>query len=171
MKTNKQIQQIVLSALGIAIVFVATILIRIPNAMQGYVNMGDGFILLFASILNPGLSFLVGGLGSGLADVTGGYGYYFIFTLITKGLEGFIVAYLLQKNDRPMYRILWYLIGSMFMIGGYFIADSIVNQSVWLGLASVWGNLFQAAMGFLVAIVGYPLLLKLHMVSSEKATH
>lgn len=170
MKTNKQIQQIVLSALGIAIVFVATILIRIPNAMQGYVNMGDGLILLFASFLSPALSFLVGGLGSGLADIAGGYGYYFIFTLIIKGLEGFIVAYLLQKKDHPVYRMFTYLLGSLIMIGGYFIADTIVNQSIWLGAASIWGNLFQAAIGFCIGIIGYPLLQKVHFISADKVT-
>ena len=47
-----------------------------------------GFILLFASIVDPLGGFLIGGLGSALADVAGGYAYYFFPTLIIKGLEG-----------------------------------------------------------------------------------
>ena len=88
-------QEIVLYALGMAVVFVATMYIKIPNALNGYFNLGDGFILLFASIVDPLGGFLIGGLGSALADVAGGYAYYFFPTLIIKGLEGFVVSYLL----------------------------------------------------------------------------
>ena len=70
------------NGLSIAIVFIATLFIKVPNALDGYFNLGDGFILLFASILDPFLAFLVGGLGSALADVAGGYAYYFIPTLL-----------------------------------------------------------------------------------------
>ena len=90
-------QQIVLYALGMAIVFVSTMFIKIPNGIDGYFNLGDGFILLFSSIVSPLGGFLIGGLGSALADVAGGYAYYFIPTLLIKGLEGCMVAYLFQK--------------------------------------------------------------------------
>ena len=80
-------QQIVLYALGMAIVFVSTMFIKIPNGIDGYFNLGDGFILLFSSIVSPLGGFLIGGLGSALADVAGGYAYYFIPTLLIKGLR------------------------------------------------------------------------------------
>ena len=83
---NKQTYEIVLTGLGMALVFVATMFIKVPNALDGYFNLGDGFILLFASFLNPFESFLIGGLGSALADVAGGYGhYFFIAKYILKG--------------------------------------------------------------------------------------
>ena len=62
MKKQIQTKEMVLTGLGMAIVFVATLYIKIPNALDGYFNLGDGFILLFASILDPFLAFLVGGL-------------------------------------------------------------------------------------------------------------
>ena len=99
MKKQIQTKEMVLTGLGMAIVFVATLYIKIPNALDGYFNLGDGFILLFASILDPFLAFLVGGLGSALADVAGGYAYYFIPTLIIKGLEAVVVACLMKKFD------------------------------------------------------------------------
>ena len=61
MKKQIQTKEMVLTGLGMAIVFVATLYIKIPNALDGYFNLGDGFILLFASILDPFLAFLVGG--------------------------------------------------------------------------------------------------------------
>ena len=54
---HQNLKQIIFASLGIAIVFVATIFIRIPNTIHGYLNLGDGFILLFASILNPFFAF------------------------------------------------------------------------------------------------------------------
>ena len=77
MKKTITIQDMVLTALGMALVFVATMYIKVPNALDGYFNLGDGFILLFASFLSPGLSFLAGGLGSALAGVAGGYAHFF----------------------------------------------------------------------------------------------
>lgn len=161
MNEQQKLKQLVFSSLGIAIVFVATIFIRIPNTIHGYINLGDGFILLFASILNPVFAFLVGGLGSGLADIAGGYGFYFFFTLLIKGMEGFMVSYLVSKSKKNKTRFLAYILGSIIMIIGYLIADSIINQSFWLGLAGVAGNLFQAGAGLLIAVFGFPLLKKI----------
>ena len=47
---NKQTYEIVLTGLGMALVFVATMFIKVPNALDGYFNLGDGFILLFAVV-------------------------------------------------------------------------------------------------------------------------
>ncbi len=56
---NKKVKELVLAALGIALVFLATYLIKVPNGIQGYFNLGDGFILLFSSLLNPFYAFLI----------------------------------------------------------------------------------------------------------------
>ena len=77
-------REMVLAALGIALVYITTMFIKLPNSIGGYLNLGDGFILLFAGFLHPFTAFLVGGLGSALADLTGGYGTYAIATLIIK---------------------------------------------------------------------------------------
>ena len=39
---NKQTYEIVLTGLGMALVFVATMFIKVPNALDGYFNLGDG---------------------------------------------------------------------------------------------------------------------------------
>ena len=151
MKTLR-VQDIVISALGMALVFLATYLLKIPNGIQGYVNMGDGFILLFASILNPFLSFLVGGVGSALADVVGGYGIYMIPTMLIKGCEAVLVSYLVSKG-KTSYRYLGYILGSIIMITGYFIVDAYVNQSWLLALSGIFGNVIQGGVGCVIAIV------------------
>lgn len=158
---NNQIYRIVLTALGMALVFIATMFIKIPNALDGYFNLGDGFILLFASFLNPFESFLIGGLGSGLADVAGGYAYYFIFTFIIKGLEGVVVSIIMNKHKSKPTQITSYTIGSIIMVFGYFIAKYILKQSWPMAIAEVIPNVFQGVAGIIIALIAYPIILKL----------
>lgn len=153
------VKQIVFGALGIALVFLATWLIKIPNSIQGYLNLGDGFILLFASVMHPCLAWLVGGVGSALADIVGGYGIYAIPTLLIKGTEAVLVSYMVYKG-RTSLRYIAYALGGLLMCGGYFIADAIINQSWQLSLTGVPGNLLQAAFGYVIALIAFPLIQK-----------
>ena len=139
---NYGTREMVLAALGIALVYITTMFIKLPNSIGGYLNLGDGFILLFAGFLHPFTAFLVGGLGSALADLTGGYGTYAIATLIIKGIEGGLIALLVRRNARLRFPA--YIIGALIMIGGYYVTDSL-----------------QAAAGILIAAAATPLLRKL----------
>lgn len=153
------VKDLVLGALGIALVFLATYLIKVPNGIQGYFNLGDGFILLFASILNPFLAFLVGGVGSALADVVGGYGIYFLPTLIIKGLEAVLVSYMITKIS-PKTKYIAYLLGSCIMVGGYFVADAFINESWQLSLTGIPSNMIQAGAGIVIACIALPIIQK-----------
>ena len=159
MKKTK-INRIVIAALGMALVFLATYIIKIPNGIQGYFNLGDGFIVLFASLVSPFYAFLIGGLGSGLADIVGGYGIYFLPTLIIKGLEGFVVSYFVSTATSTTKRYTVYVLAGLWMVFGYFITDAYVNQSWLLSLTGVLPNLIQAACGIIIAGFAYPLLKK-----------
>lgn len=152
-------RDIVLTGLGIAIVFIATLYIKIPNALDGYFNLGDGFILLFASILDPFLAFMVGGLGSALADVAGGYAYYFIPTLLIKGLEAIVVACLMQKLGKKI-QIPAYLLGAIIMVVGYFLAKWYLKGSMAIALTGIPENIFQSGVGIVIALICYPVIQK-----------
>lgn len=158
-------QQIVLYALGMAIVFVATLYMKVPNGLDGYFNLGDGFILLFASILGPFGGFLVGGLGSALADVAGGYAYYFFFTLIIKGCEGIVVGWLMKKYGNRI-RFVAYTIGCLIMVSGYFLAKWYLKGSMLIALSGVAENIVQSGVGFAISIIALPLVQK-HFLSSK----
>lgn len=155
---NKKLQEIVLGALGIALVFLATYFIKIPNGLQGYFNLGDGFILLFAGFLQPGIALLVGGVGSAMADALGGYGIYILPTFLTKGLEAITVCFLMRLLKRDQMRIFPYLVGSCIMLGGYFLADTLINESWQLGAAAILPNLVQAAAGIAIAYLAFPIM-------------
>ena len=159
MKSKYSTKEIVLTGLGIATVFVATMYIRVPNAISGYFNLGDGFILLFSSFLPPLPAFLVGGLGSSLADLIG-YPVYFFPTLIIKGLEAVVVACLMKKYARKA-QIPAYVLGSVIMVFGYFVTKAFLKGSVAVALTGIPGNLIQAGAGLAIAFLAYPLLAKI----------
>lgn len=157
MKEKYSVNEIVITALGMALVFVATLFIKIPNPIDGYFNLGDGFIMLFASILNPFCAFLVGGLGSALADVAGGYAYYFIWTLLIKGIEAFLIAQLFHRFG-PKYKAGYYALGSVVMVAGYFFAKWFLKGSAVIALSGIPENIVQSVVGIVIAFVAYPIV-------------
>ena len=157
---NLKIKEITLTGIGVAIVFCGTYFIKIPNQIDGYMNLGDGFILLFATILSPFLAFIVGGLGSALADLAGGYGHYFFFTLVVKGLESLLVAYWCRKFAGFKTRIVGYFLGSSVMIVGYFLTKWYLKASFVIAISGIPGNLMQAALGIIIVLLLAPLAIK-----------
>ena len=47
--SDKKVQKLVVSALMAALTYVATMVVQIPSPMNGYVNLGDCFVLLSRS--------------------------------------------------------------------------------------------------------------------------
>ena len=69
-------QEIVISSMFAALVCVATMLIKIPSPLKGYINLGDGIVRLAAWILPLPYGMAAAGLGSALADLFSGYVVY-----------------------------------------------------------------------------------------------
>ena len=70
---NNTTQRIVMAALLAALTCVATMIIKIPSPLKGYLNLGDCVVLLAGWMLSPTYGFLAAGLGSALADTFSGY--------------------------------------------------------------------------------------------------
>lgn len=158
-------RELVFGALGIALVFISTTFLKLPNSIGGYINLGDGFILLFSGILGPFAAFMVGGVGSAFADIAGGYGSYAIATILIKGLEGLLISMLIHKNQQL--RLPAYFLGSLLMISGYYVVDSFLNASWTVGVIGIPGNLIQAIVGILIALAAAPLIKRLKEVPKE----
>lgn len=73
MKEKNATQKIVITSLLAALTCVATIIIKIPSPLKGYLNLGDCVVLLSGWTLLPVYGFLAAGLGSALADLFSGY--------------------------------------------------------------------------------------------------
>ncbi len=87
-----------LIAIFIALVFIATSLFYIETpATRGFFNFGETMVYTAALVGGWLVGAVAGGVGSALADIYLGFGYYAPGTLVIKGFEGFIVGYLYSK--------------------------------------------------------------------------
>ena len=151
---DKKIRKLVLAALLAALVCVATMVVQIPSPMQGYVNLGDCFVLLSGWLLGPWYGFAASGIGSMLADLFLGYAHYAPGTLVIKGLVALLAALLYEKLGRsPAARIASGVVGEIVMVLGYFGYASMLLGKGLVAAASIPGNIFQGAVGLVVGVV------------------
>jgi len=134
-----------------ALVAVGTMILRIPNPMGGYFNVGDVMIFVAALTFNPIVGGFAGGVGSAISDAIG-FPVFVIPTLIIKGLEGFLAG--LITNRKSVFRdILAVVVAGSEMIIGYFLVESYpLGWGFGLALAEMPGNIAQIFIGGLVGI-------------------
>lgn len=163
MKTKK----IVLSALLASLVCVTTMVIPIPSPLGGYLNLGDGIVLLCGWLLSPAYGFLAAGIGSGLADVLAGYTLYAPVTFVIKGCMA-LVAYMMQKQLRARTRPLVSktvggVLAEMVMVGGYLLYESFLYGFV-PSLVNVPFNAIQGLAGLVVGLLLVQVFEKHHIM-------
>jgi uncharacterized membrane protein len=148
-KKQKTVIQISLMAVMSALVAVGTLIVRIPNPMGGYFNVGDVMIFVSALTFNPLIGGVAGGLGSAIADIIG-FPVFAIPTLIIKGLEGLLAG--LITNKKSIYRdIIAVLVAGAEMVTGYFLVE-VYLWGIGAALAEVPANIAQIALGGLIGI-------------------
>ena len=154
---NRKLLYLLYASLFAALVFVATMIISIPTLTGGYVNIGDGLVLLCGWILGPFWGALAAGIGSMLADLVG-FPVYAIPTLIIKALMP-LLAFYIAKLVKPLFRkrFVSYIVGGavaeLLMITGYFVFEATFMGFGWGALASVLPNVMQGIVGVTVATV------------------
>ncbi len=128
MKTKTQ--KIVMASLLAALCCVATMIIKIPSPLKGYLNLGDCVVLLSGWLLPPAYGFAAAGIGSALADIFSGYIIYAPATFIIKGIMA-IIAYfcfngMQNKLGNTSSRIIGGALAEIEMILGYFIFEGFI---------------------------------------------
>ena len=142
---------IVIIAALIALTTVLTLLVRVPIApTRGYIHLGDTGVYFAAFAFGPVFGGLAGGLGTALADLLSGYAYYAPISLVVHGLQGLVAAYIGYRAATSR-QVLGWLVGSLIMIAGYFLAE-VILYGVGAALVEVPGNAIQAAVGGVIAI-------------------
>ena len=151
---NSKVKKLVFSALLAAVVCVATMIIEIPSPANGYVNLGDCFVLLCGWLLGPWYGAAAAGIGSMFADIFAGYLYYAPATLIIKGLMGLVAAVLYRKAASKAALIVSGVVAEIIMVAGYFcFAAWFLGYGVAGAALSVPGNLVQGAVGLVAGMV------------------
>jgi uncharacterized membrane protein len=156
-----------LSAVAIAMVFLSTFLFQLPiPSTNGYFNFGDIMIFTFAFAFGPVIGGISGAVGSSLSDALGGFGTFAPFTFAIKGLEGLLAGLISQRQFRGRVLLGW-VVGSLAMVAGYFLAEAFFislvfgsSESTGIVAASgeVWLNILQVVAG---GLIGIPLSLAL----------
>lgn len=145
-------RKIVLTAIFIALVYVGTLIIQFPiPGTNGYVNLGDSFILLSGYFFGPLTGFLAGGLGSSLSDITTGYALWAPFTLIIKGLMGAIMGFLVKT--KRMNFVLIAVIVEIIMIIGYLLAEWLITGNLMVSLTAIPANGIQGVIGIVLFMI------------------
>lgn len=142
-----------------ALVFVATYFFKLPVSItQGYIHLGDGFILLGASLLGWA-SVPAAAIGSALADLLGGYTLYILPTFVIKGLVAAVAVGALRAKRPYWLTVLLLAAAELLMVAGYFVTEWLL---LGYGLAAAAGavvpNLVQGLSGVVLGAVLIPLL-------------
>jgi len=134
-----------------ALVFVATMIVRIPNWMGGYFNFGDVMIFISALTFGPITGGFAGGVGSAIADVIG-FPIFAIPTLVIKGIEGLLAG--LITNRKNIYRdVFAVVVAGVEMVLGYFLVEYYaLGWTFEMALAEIPINVGQIVIGGVIGI-------------------
>ena len=139
---NQKVRKLVLSALMAALVYVATSIIQIPSPVNGYVNLGDCFVLLSGWLLGPWYGAAAAGIGSMLVDALAAA---LIFRALGRGKTAMLVSG---------------IVGETIMVLGYFAYASMILGKGLAAAASIPGNIVQGIAGIAIGLALAVLLQK-----------
>ena len=153
---HSKTKRIVITALMAAMVCVATMIIKIPSPMKGYLNIGDCIVLLCGWLLSPGYGFVAAGLGSALADMFSGYITYAPATFLIKGSMALIAFACFKLINKRLGRLPSQIIGAVLaeivMVFGYFVFEGFMYGFV-PSAVNIPANAVQGAAGLILGII------------------
>lgn len=143
----------------VSLTCLTTLFIRIPLPSRGYFNVGDVAVVFGGLILGlinprqgPWWALAACGIGSGLADILGGFAVFAPMTFLAKGAEGLIAALAANRSGLVQYAILG--LGGLAMINVYFVGEALMpNIGLQGAVAEILPNLVQAVGGAVGGVV------------------
>lgn len=153
--TRISAKTLAMGGLMAALVCVATSILKLPVPMtQGYIHLGDAFVLVSAAVLGP-VGVAAAAIGSMLADLLGGYFTYLIPTFIIKGLVA-AVAFTGLRGQKPFW-LEWIvlIVAEAVMVLGYFLAECLMYGAA-AAAGAVMPNVMQGLGGVVIGAVLIP---------------
>ncbi len=116
-----------LTAVMTALVFVVTQFFWVPiSAVPGQrFDAGDIMVFIAAWTFGPVVGSFAGGVGSSISDAYVGGAPYWPFTLVIKGVEGYLAGFFIRRGGRWGLGISW-ILASTAMVGGYFLTNALL---------------------------------------------
>ena len=151
MEKKINVKQMTLCGVLAALVFVLTYFPKVPVPVTGgYVHLGDGAIFLAVLLLGP-LGIPAAAIGSGLADLIGGYMLYVIPTVIIKGLVA-LVAWKLYRKGSWVSTVVAFVLAEAVMVLGYFVFECFTSGAP-AAAAAILPNVMQGVAGVVLGLV------------------
>jgi len=152
----KATKKIVMTSMLAALCCVATMIIKIPSPLKGYINLGDCVVLLSGFMMPPLYGFLSAGIGSLLADVFSGYIIYAPATFIIKGIMALIAFWgykiLTKKCGNLTSKIISGVFAEIFMVLGYFVFEGFLYGFA-PSAVNILPNAVQGVAGVVLGVV------------------
>lgn len=168
---NKRTKKLVMAALIAALTCVATMIIKIPSPLKGYLNLGDCVVLVAGWMLSPAYGFLAAGLGSALADILSAYIIYAPATFVIKGVMAIVAFYgfklLNKKAGNLASRLISGIAAEIVMILGYFVFEGVLYGFI-PSAVNIPANGVQGVAGIVFGIVLMKVFEKSQVVSELK---
>lgn len=155
---NKDTQRIVMSGMFIALVYIATwINIPFPGAVGGLVHLGTLVMFVISLKFGKKMGAISGGIGMALFDVTSPWASWAPGTLVIRLLMGYVIGWIAEdKNGQGTNlakNIIAIMAGSIILLVGYYLYESIFISTFEVALTSIYGNLFQIAIGLIAFVI------------------
>ncbi len=164
-KQSNKTKDMVLSALLITLVFVATkfINIKLPISINGgLIHAGNTMLFLAAIVFGKKKGAVAGAFGMGLFDVLSGWLAWAPFTFIVRGVMGYIIGKISWANGKEgnsfVLNIIAVVVGGIWMLVGYYFTEVILYGNWITPFTSILGNITQIVIG---ALIGLPLVVAL----------
>lgn len=163
METKSHVQKIVMTAMMMCLVMIATMFIRVPiPGTQGYVHLGDSMVFLSVLILGWKYGAVASAFGGLLADVLGGAAAWAPWTFGIKGIMAVILGLIAMKlSERSSITRGGFLFGEaagmvlagIFMVAGYYFAEGVMYGNWVAPVIGIPWNIGQFAVGMVIAVV------------------
>jgi len=139
-----------------ALTCVATMVIKIPSPLNGYINLGDCIVLLSGWLLSPVYGFMAAGLGSALADLLAGYVTYAPATFLIKGLMALIAfggfKFMSRQLGKVTSRIVSGAAAEVIMAAGYWVFEGFL-YGFGASAVNIPANALQGIAGLILGII------------------
>ncbi|MBO5008326.1 MAG: ECF transporter S component [Clostridia bacterium] len=149
MKTRK----LVMASMLASLVCVATMIIKIPSPLKGYLNLGDCVVLLSGWFLSPFYGFMAAGIGSALADLFSGYVTYAPATFIIKGIMAAAAYYGFKLLNKKLPQVAAYIISGVvseiIMVLGYYVFEGFLYGFI-PSVVNIPANAVQGLAGLII---------------------
>ena len=146
-------KDMVLAGMGIALVFVATLInIKLPIGQGGLIHLGNVPLFLFAILFGRKTGAIAGAFGMGLFDLMGGWTPWAPATFMVVGLMGYTVGLVAERNDSTAGYVLAVVLACVIKVAGYYVAEALIYGNWVQPALSIPGNLMQIGVAALIVL-------------------